>query len=87
MLDSWIEQVEHDITSHEDCWLLFIKISRKGTYILYPTRKLGFHLTYGVKYHSYWFCDMEYFFNCYKDELDLKWRNYGREAEEDQYRL
>ena len=87
LLDSWIEQVEHDITSHEDCWLLSIKISRKGTYILYPTRKLGFHLTYGVKYHSYWFCDMEYFFNCYKDELDLKWRNYGREAEEDQYRL
>ena len=83
ILDSWIEQVEHDITSHQDIWLLFIKITRKGTYILYPIRKLGNNLLHGVRYKQYWFCEMNYFFSCYKDELDLRWRDYGREIEED----
>ena len=40
LLESWIEQVEHDVTSDNDVWLLFIKITRKGTYILYPTLSL-----------------------------------------------
>ena len=34
-LDNWIEQVEHDVTSDDDLWLLFIKITRKGTYVLF----------------------------------------------------
>ena len=36
-LDNWIEQVEHDVTSENDLWLLFIKITRKGTYVLFDT--------------------------------------------------
>jgi len=81
LLDSWIEQVEHDVTSENDLWLLFIKITRKGAYILYPIRKLD-DLQHGVRYRQYWLCDMNYFFKCYKDELDLRWRDYGRKAEE-----
>ena len=83
LLDSWIEQVEHDVTSEKDVWLLFIKITRKGTYVLYPIRDVFFSLEYGVRYRQYWFCDMNYFFKCYKDELDLVWRDYGRKTEED----
>ena len=82
LLDSWIEQVEYDVTSENDVWLLFIKITRKGTYILYPICKLD-DLQHGVRYRQYWFCDMNYFFKCYKDELDLAWRDYGRKTEED----
>jgi len=82
LLDSWIEQVEHDVTSENDLWLLFIKITRKGAYVLYPIRKLD-DLQHGVRYRQYWLCDMNYFFKCYKDELDLRWRDYGRKTEED----
>ena len=32
-LDNWIDQVEHDVTCDDDLWLLFIKITRKGTYV------------------------------------------------------
>ena len=32
-LDNWIDQVEHDITTEDDLWILFIKITRKGTYV------------------------------------------------------
>lgn len=78
ILNTWIEQVEHDITDRNDVWLLFIKITRKGQYVLFDTRMLGdvmFPLPYGVKYKKYWFCEMQYFFECYKDELEMKWRN------------
>jgi len=84
LLDTWIEQVEHDVTSEKDVWLLFIKITRKGQYVLFNTEYLGdklFQLPHGVKYKKYWFCEMEYFFKCFKDELDLKWRDYGGETE------
>ena len=81
LLDSWIEQVEHDVTSENDLWLLFIKITRKGAYVLYPIRKLD-DLQHGVRYRQYWLCDMNYFFKCYKDELDLAWRDYGRNTQE-----
>ena len=77
MLNTWIEQVEHDVTDRNDVWLLFIKITRKGQYVLFDTRMLGdvmFPLPYGVKYQKYWFCEMQYFFECYKDELEMKWR-------------
>ena len=87
LLDSWIDQVEHDVTSEHDLWLLFIKITRKGQFILFNPKYLGdqlFSLPYGVKYKKYWFCEMDYFFECYKDELEMKWKKYyGREAEED----
>ncbi len=73
LLDSWIEQVEHDVTSEKDVWLLFIKITRQGTYILYPIRDIFFSLEYGVRYKQYWFCEMEYFFSYYKEELEIKW--------------
>ena len=81
LLDSWIEQVEHDVTNENDLWLLFIKITRKGSYVLYPINKLD-NLQHGVKYRQYWLCDMNYFFQCYKDELDLAWRDYGRNTKE-----
>ena len=77
ILNTWIEQVEHDVTDRNDVWLLFIKITRKGQYVLFDTRMLGdvmFPLPYGVKYKKYWFCEMQYFFECYKDELEMKWR-------------
>ena len=73
LLDSWIEQVEHDVTSENDLWLLFIKITRKGAYVLYPIRKLD-DLQYGVRYRQYWLCDMNYFFKCYKDDLERRWK-------------
>jgi len=77
LLDTWIKQVEHDVTSPKDVWLLFIKITRKGNYILYDTNLLGdklFPLEYGVKYRNYWFCEMNYFFSCFKDELQMRWK-------------
>jgi len=81
LLDSWIEQVEHDMTSEKDVWLLFIKITRKGQFVLFNTQHFGETseinlraLPYGVKYKKYWFCEMDYFFECYKDELEFKWK-------------
>ena len=73
LLDSWIEQVEHDVRYDEDLWVLFIKITRKGTYVLYPIRKLD-DLQHGVRYKQYWLCDMNYFFKCYKDDLERRWK-------------
>ena len=80
LLDTWIDQVEHDVTNKNDLWLLFIKITRKGQYVLFDTNHLGdklFQLPYGVKYKKYWFCEMGYFFECYKDELRCKWMRSG----------
>ena len=77
LLDSWIEQVEHDVTSEKDVWVLFIKITRKGEFVLYDTTLIGdrlFQLPYGVSYKQYWFCEMDYFFECFKNELELKWK-------------
>ena len=34
LLESWISQVEHDVTNEKDVWLLFIKITRKGKYLV-----------------------------------------------------
>ena len=80
-LDTWIEQVEHDVTSDDDLWLLFIKITRKGTYVLFDTilydpkesctecRK-----TYGAIYKNYWFTEMHHFFNMHKNKLEVRWR-------------
>ena len=65
LLDTWIDQVETD-SNDKDLWLLFIKITRKGTYVLYDTNKLP-SLKYGVKYKRFWFCDMQYFFQHYKN--------------------
>ena len=43
LLDSWIDQVEND-SKEDDAWLLFIKITRKGQYVVYNTRYLDpFH--------------------------------------------
>jgi len=71
LLDTWIEQVELD-SEDKDLWLLFIKITRKGTYLLYDTNKLP-SLKYGVKYKRFWFCEMQYFFQHYKNECYKQW--------------
>ena len=72
LLDSWIEQVEGD-SEEEDTWLLFIKITRKGTFVLYPVSN-GLHsLARGVRYRQYWFCEMQYFFREYKDTCERQW--------------
>ena len=71
LLDTWIEQVELD-SEDKDLWLLFIKITRKGTYLLYDTNKLP-SLKYGVKYKRFWFCEMQYFFQHYKNECYKRW--------------
>ena len=71
LLDTWIEQVELD-SEDKDLWLLFIKITRKGTYVLYDTNKLP-SLKYGVKYKRFWFCEMQYFFQHYKNECYKQW--------------
>ena len=71
LLDTWIEQVELD-SEDKDLWLLFIKITRKGTYLLYDTNKLP-SLEYGVKYKRFWFCEMQYFFQHYKNECYKQW--------------
>ncbi len=89
-LDNWIDQVEHDVTSDDDLWLLFIKITRKGTYVLfnrniydpYVHNNISANLPYGAKYKNYWFTEMKYFFNIHKDNLEVRWKN-GRKAEED----
>ena len=75
LLDTWIDQVETD-SSDKDLWLLFIKITRKGTYVLYDTNKLS-SLQYGVKYKRFWFCEMQYFFQNYKNECYKQWRGSG----------
>jgi hypothetical protein len=74
LLDSWIEQVEGD-SEEEDTWLLFIKITRKGTYVLYPISNKLFSLERGVRYRQYWFCEMQYFFRHYKDTCLAYWTN------------
>ena len=81
LLDKWIDQVEND-AKEDDAWLLFIKITRKGQYVVYNTRYLDpFH--YGMRYRRYWFCEMEHFFRLYKDDIEMRWKkDYGREAEE-----
>ena len=72
LLDSWIDQVEAD-SEEKDTWLLFIKITRKGTFVLYPVSN-GLHsLARGVRYRQYWFCDMQYFFREYKDICERQW--------------
>ena len=71
LLDTWIDQVELD-SEDKDLWLLFIKITRKGTYLLYDTNKLP-SLKYGVKYKRFWFCEMQYFFQYYKNECYKQW--------------
>ena len=81
LLDKWIDQVEND-AKEDDAWLLFIKITRKGQYVVYNTRYLDpFH--YGMKYRRYWFCEMEHFFRFCKDDIELRWmKDYGRQTEE-----
>ena len=79
LLDSWIEQVEND-AKEDDAWLLFIKITRKGQYVVYDTSYLD-PTKYGMRYRRYWFCEMEHFFKLYKDDIELRWKKYyGREA-------
>ena len=82
LLDSWIDQVEND-AKEDDAWLLFIKITRKGQYVVYNTKYLDpFH--YGMKYRRYWFCEMEHFFEFHKDDIEMRWKkDYGRKTEED----
>ena len=91
-LDNWINQVEHDVTTEDDLWLLFIKITRKGTYVLfdrnlynpYVHSNISANLPYGAKYRNYWFTEMNHFFNIHKDKLEVRWKN-GRERKEDQH--
>ena len=64
LLDTWIDQVELD-SAQKDLWLLFIKITRKGTYVLYDTKKLK-PLLYGVRYRNYYMCEMSFFFKSIK---------------------
>ena len=73
LLDEWIGQVVHDCNQEKDVWMLFIKITRKGQYVVYDTRILD-ALGYGIRYKNYWFCDMRYFFDCYKDRIEMKWK-------------
>ena len=73
LLDEWIGQVEHDCNNENDFWLLFIKITRKGQYVAYDTRLMD-SLGFGIRYKNYWFCDMRYFFECYKDRVEMKWK-------------
>ena len=81
LLDKWIEQVEND-SKEDDAWLLFIKITRKGQYVVYDTTYLD-PTKYGMRYRRYWFCEMEHFFRLYKDDIEMRWKkDYGREAEE-----
>ena len=84
-LDSWIDQVEHDVTDDNDLWLLFIKITRKGTFVLFDTNLydpkescIECRKTYGAIYKKYWFTEMNHFFNRHKDKLEMKWK--GREG-------
>ncbi len=81
LLDGWIEQVEHETTSDNDVWLLLIKVTRKGQYVLYSTEFLH-PLKLGVAYKRYWFCEMDYFFKMYKDDMKIRWKGlYGRQTE------
>ena len=73
LLDTWIDQVELD-SAQKDLWLLFIKITRKGTYVLYDTKKLK-PLEYGVRYRNYYMCEMAFFFQKYKDNCYKQWIN------------
>ena len=94
-LDNWIEQVEHDVTSENDLWLLFIKITRKGTYVLFDTSVydpkescMECRKAYGAIYKKYWFTEMNNFFSMHKKKLEVRWKgDYGRQTEEDQYSI
>ena len=73
LLDEWIGQVKHDCNNKNDFWMLFIKITRKGQYVVYDTHLMD-SLGFGIRYKNYWFCDMKYFFDCYKDRVEMKWK-------------
>ena len=80
-LDTWIEQVEHDVTSDNDLWILFIKITRKGTYVLFDTNLYDpkescteCRKTYGAIYKKYWFAEMKHFFKAHSKKLEMRWR-------------
>ena len=73
LLDTWIDQVELD-SEDKDLWLLFIKITRKGTYVLYDTKKLK-PVLYGVRYRNYYMCELSFFFQKYKDNCYKHWIN------------
>ena len=80
-LDTWIDQVEHDVSSQKDFWLLFIKITRKGTYVLFDTNLydpkescIECRKQYGAIYKNYWFVEMNQFFSVHKDKLELIWK-------------
>jgi hypothetical protein len=81
-LDTWIDQVEHDVTSEKDFWILFIKITRKGTYVLFDTNLydpkescVECRKTYGTIYKNYWFAEMNQFFSVHKKNLEMMWRS------------
>ena len=81
LLDTWIEQVEHDVTSDNDLWILFIKITRKGTYVLFDTNLydpkescIECRKTYGSIYKNYWFAEMNHFFSIHKDNVKSRWK-------------
>ena len=81
LLDTWIDQVEHDVTSENDLWLLFIKITRKGTYVLFDTNLydpkescIECRKTYGAIYKKYWFTEMNIFFSNHKEKLEMRWK-------------
>jgi len=88
-LDEWINQVEHDVTDDNDLWLLFIKITRKGTYVLFDRNiydpyihsNISANLPYGAKYKKYWFTEMKQFFNLHSEKLKVRWQN-GRNSQD-----
>jgi len=89
-LDTWIDQVEHDVTSEFDLWMLFIKITRKGTYVLFDTNSydpkiscIECRKTYGAIYKNYWFTEMNSFFDAHKKNLEVRWKgDYNKQTEE-----
>ena len=73
---------------------MFIKITRKGTYVLFDTdiydpkeSCMECRKAYGAIYKKYWFTEMNNFFSVHKKKLEVRWKgNYGRQ-EEDQYSI
>lgn len=72
-LDSWIAQV-YDTASEGDFNVIFMKITRKGTWIAYEA-KTGIEVECGIKYKDWVFCHWD---NFWTEENIKKVKEYSK---------
>jgi hypothetical protein len=72
LLDRWITEVEYDSQGKDDKWMLFIKINRKGEYVVFDKDKWEF---LNQSFHCY----KERYIFAEKDSLFSKYTEFFRQ--------